>query len=152
MRRSSNRGKRTFSMIKCSSAFNIRCALVAFFLITLPVVYSQVWAHGWKAPKPASKMENPLPSTPEVLKSGETLYQDFCSSCHGMNARGGSSEELGLSMAPPDLVKRLKEHSPGDFYWKINHGRGDMPGFKDDLEPDEVWGIIRYIEGLIPEQ
>lgn len=132
-----------------SIKFKIGIILILGFIIAFPWTVYQVIAHGWKAPESAAKTENPIPKSVEVLAAGKTLYEDFCTGCHGLSARGGSSESLGLEMNPPDLIKRLSGHSQGDFFWKIQNGKGDMPGFKNDLEPDEIWQIIHYIKNII---
>lgn len=49
-------------------------------------------------------------------------------------------------METPNLKQRLKTHSDGDFFWKINEGRGQMPSFKDELSDEEKWYIINYIK------
>ena len=36
-------------------------------------------------------------------------------------------------------------HPDGDFFWKIQEGRGDMPSFNDDLSEEQIWEIINYI-------
>ena len=50
---------------------------------------------------------------------GQPLFMDNCSSCHGVDAKGIEAKEIGLSKAPPNLLKRLKTHSDGDFFGRL---------------------------------
>lgn len=125
-------------------------------VISVPIVVflflmiqnSGVFAHGWKAPEKEAKIKNPVSFSEESVTRGQESYLDLCSNCHGETARGGNPDKFKGKMAPPDLVKRLKGHSDGDFFWKIQTGKGDMPSFKEDVEPEEIWDIINYIKGI----
>ena len=55
------------------------------------------------------------------------------------------AEEVELDIDAPNLKQRLKTHTDGDFFWKIDEGRGDMPSFKDELSNEQKWHIINYI-------
>ena len=79
---------------------------------------------------------------------GEEIYIDNCSSCHGDNALGLEKKDTGLLMSTPNLIKRLINHTEGDFFWKIQNGKGQMPLFKDDLSENQIWNVINYIKGL----
>ena len=46
------------------------------------------------------------------------------------------------------LVKRLINHTEGDFFWKIQNGKGKMPSFKEDLLEKQIWNIVNFIKGL----
>jgi mono/diheme cytochrome c family protein len=49
---------------------------------------------------------------------------------------------------PANLVMRLRNHSEGDFFWKISNGRGLMPGFEDQLRETQIWDVINFIKSL----
>lgn len=119
--------------------FNIVCvaAMVFFSQITAT-------AHEWMAPRGMAKIQNPLPVKPEIISHGKRLYLQLCSYCHGENLAGLSGEITGLTKPTPNLKARLKTHSDGDFFWKIQHGKGDMPSFKDELEDEEIWSILQF--------
>ena len=115
----------------------------ALFLIGLAKI--QVMAHSWMAPKEAAEIKNPIVLDVESARKGKEAYLDFCAACHGDNLEGLKAEEAGLDIDTPNLKQRLKTHTDGDFFWKINEGRGEMPSFKDELSDDEKWQIIYYI-------
>lgn len=115
----------------------------AAFLIGTATI--QVMAHNWMAPKEAAEMKNPIVLDAESARKGKEAYLDNCAACHAENLEGLKAEEAGLDIDTPNLKQRLKTHTDGDFFWKINEGRGEMPSFKDDLSDDEKWQIIYYI-------
>ncbi len=103
-------------------------------------------AHEWMAPEEAAGIDNPVTADQASITKGKALFMNNCASCHGPDARGMSAEEAGLSKAPSNLVKRLANHNDGDFFWKIENGRGDMPSFEGVLEEKEIWDIINFIK------
>ncbi len=119
--------------------------------LTATVLFSEVkaTAHEWMAPREMAEIENPLPATPEIIKQGKGIYQQECSYCHGENLAGLSGEITGLTKPTPNLKERLKTHSDGDFFWKIQNGKGDMPSFKDDLNDEEIWSILQFTRSEI---
>jgi len=121
----------------------IICVLIYFLLLN-----NGAFAHGWKSPEKDAKVKNPNEYSKTSISRGQESYLDLCSNCHGDDTRGGDSEKWKGKMTPPDLVQRLKNHSDGDFFWKIQKGRGDMPSFKEDIEPDEIWDMINFIKSL----
>ena len=130
-----------------------RLMKVIFSIICLAaiVIFSEltVTAHEWMAPKEFADIQNPLPVEPETISHGKGLYQQLCSDCHGENLAGLSAEITGLTKPTPNLKARLKTHSDGDFFWKIENGKGDMPSFKDELNDEEIWSILQFIRSEI---
>jgi mono/diheme cytochrome c family protein len=116
---------------------------------TIACISSLAIAHGWKAPKNAAQVQNPIKINDESISKGKELYDQSCSYCHGDNAQGGAGLNLDMKMTPPNLKDRLKGHSEGDFFWKIKKGKGDMPPFKEDFEDEEIWQTIAYIKSLM---
>ena len=102
-------------------------------------------AHEWMAPEDEGKRPNPVVSDTNSIERGKTIYLDNCAACHAENITGMKAEDTGLQMDSPDLKKRLLTHTDGDFFWKIQNGRGDMPAFKEDLTEEQIWDVINYI-------
>lgn len=124
----------------------MRCKWFGFMLLSAAfcsrLVIPEVMAHGWMAPQEAAEMKTPIALEAESVRKGREIYLDKCAACHGDNAEGLEVGETGLEMETPNLKQRLKTHSDGDFFWKINEGRGQMPSFKDELSDEEKWYII----------
>lgn len=124
--------------------FKTFCAIFIFLSCNILAV-----AHEWMAPDDAAEIPNPLTESPEIISYGKDLYQRLCSHCHGSNMTGLPTQHTGLTQHAPNLKARLKTHSDGDFFWKIQRGRGEMPAFRDELEAKEVWSILKYIRSEI---
>lgn len=137
--------------VNCTSSKNDKIMNLLHLFTFLLILFLQkpCFAHNWMAPEDAAKRKNPLPITNESVTKGQSLFTEFCASCHGINASGISSTETGLSVDTPNLPNRLKTHTDGDFHWKILNGKGDMPSFKEELSEKETWDIVNYIRSLI---
>jgi len=92
------------------------------------------------------------------LTSGEAIYQAGCAGCHG--ARGdGAPETSTVFERPstfPDFTDCAGTTPELDVDWKATitqggHGRGFspiMPSFSDELTPEQVDLVIRYLRGF----
>ena len=92
------------------------------------------------------------PSAPtiprEVEAAGDTLYQNFCSVCHGPtgNADGTVSRQIG---APSLLTARARAYSDGYIYSIIRYGRSVMPRYGDKVyAPADRWAIVNHVRKL----
>jgi mono/diheme cytochrome c family protein len=129
-----------------------------FFLLKLAVCLSamvlfgpaSVLAHGWKAPAKPAERENPVAANAASIEKGKTLFLDQCAGCHGRNATGNGPMASALNPAPSDLVEVSGHHPDGDFFWKIENGRGSMPGFGGRLTDEQIWHLVNYIQSLKP--
>ena len=68
---------------------------------------------------------------------GQTLYQNRCSMCHGVD-RAGSPPSF------PSLVDIGQRLSSGQISNTVHDGKGRMPAFPD-LKQDEVTALVRYL-------
>lgn len=121
------------------------------------------WSGEWTTGKTttANALRNPLatarslrpgPSVPIIPRNidaaGDTLYQNFCSVCHGPtgNADGTISGQIG---APSLLTARARAYSDGYIYSIIRYGRGVMPRYGDKVyAPIERWAIVNHVRKL----
>jgi mono/diheme cytochrome c family protein len=89
------------------------------------------------------------PTIPRELEAaGDTLYQNFCSVCHGPtgNADGTVSRQIG---APSLLTARARAYSDGYIYSIIRYGRGVMPRYGDKVyAPADRWAIVNHVRKL----
>ena len=84
----------------------------------------------------------------EVEAAGDTLYQNFCTVCHGAagDAKGPVSGRIG---APSLLTGRARGYSDGYLYSIIRYGRGVMPRYGDKVyQPAERWAIVSHVRKL----
>jgi mono/diheme cytochrome c family protein len=93
----------------------------------------------------AEGAKNPFEGNAEVVPEGRSLFNQYCSHCHGPNAVQGER--------PRDL-RRLKlrygDEAPQVFHETVNQGRMDkgMPVWKGVLSDDVQWRIFTFLESI----
>jgi len=102
-------------------------------------------AHSWMAPSHEAVQGDPRPANQQSIESGQSLFAAFCAQCHGADGQGLPASLTLLGSDTPNLPKRLKNHSEGDFHWKIRTGKGQMPAFEEELSANEIWDIVHFI-------
>ena len=119
------------------------------------------WSAEWVSGRTttANALKNPLARAPapgssvpliprEAEAAGDTLYQNFCTVCHGTtgNADGPVSRQMG---APSLLTPRARAYTDGYIYGIIRYGRGVMPRYGDKVVvPAERWSIVSHVRKL----
>ena len=99
--------------------------------------------------------QNPKQDTPDVVKTGMEHFQHHCQVCHGLDGHG-TGVPFAAKMSPPVLdlgEKDVQQYKDGQLKWIIENGIrfSGMPGWKGELEDDEMWSIVRFIRHL-PEK
>jgi mono/diheme cytochrome c family protein len=89
-------------------------------------------------------VKNPLDSTEAVLKEGEALYARFCYHCHGANGKGDGPVGKIYKGVPAYSVKR----SDGYIFHIITHGRGRMLPHGSQIDIEDRWKIVEYVQKL----
>jgi mono/diheme cytochrome c family protein len=75
---------------------------------------------------------------PSYVPTGQVMFKQFCSACHGADAKGNGPASSTLKTRPPDLTTLAKRHEgkfPYDYVSTIlrfgpgpsAHGSSDMP-------------------------
>jgi len=88
---------------------------------------------------------NPFEGKQEIVPEGNSLFNQFCSHCHGPNAEQGER--------PRDL-RRLRIRYGDDaiavFYKTINNGRMEkgMPVWKGILTDETLWKIYTFLSSI----
>ena len=101
----------------------------------------------WPVPDKNSKMPNPVKADDASLKTGKEVWSKHCASCHGKTGKGDGSKSKGLKTPAGDFTSpTVQSQTDGAFFYKINEGREDMPGFKKKIpDADEIWSTIHYM-------
>ena len=91
---------------------------------------------------------NPLSKAIESINTGEELYKNICSNCHGNKAEG---KDNGFFLSP-----NLKVFSKGydEFLDILKYGYGRMPawGGKGKLSKDQLNQLAAYLEYISSEE
>ncbi len=100
---------------------------------------------------------NPFKATIGNVVEGARLYDLRCAICHGMMGVGDGEGGAKLDVPPADLGRSLGEPLYRDdfFYWSVSEGGTqfgtDMPTFKSDLKPGEIWKILTFMRAAFAE-
>ena len=88
-------------------------------------------------------VENPFAGRADLVEEGRSLFNQYCSHCHGPNAVQGER--------PRDLRRlyiRYGENASTVFYETVSTGRMDMgmPVWKGILTDDVLWRMFTYLQ------
>ncbi len=100
-------------------------------------------------------------SPARALTSGEALYHAGCAGCHGPTGAGAPDTTTMFDRPStfPDFTDCSGTTPELDVDWKATitqggHGRGFspiMPSFSEELTPDQVDAVIKYVRGFCRE-
>jgi mono/diheme cytochrome c family protein len=116
--------------------------LMAWCGVALATVLGLSVTSGTRAEE-AGRITNPFAGRSDVVEEGRSLFNQYCSHCHGPNAFQGER--------PGDL-RRLKirygKEATRVFYDTVSSGRLDkgMPVLKGVLSEEVLWRIFTYLE------
>jgi mono/diheme cytochrome c family protein len=97
---------------------------------------------------------NPVTPTNETIIRGKTLYNTFCTGCHGEKGAGdGRLFTSGLYPLKPRLLTgsvadNLKD---GEIFHTITLGLGSMGAHGSQIRTEDRWILVRYIRTLQKE-
>jgi cbb3-type cytochrome c oxidase subunit III len=99
----------------------------------------------------AAKMKNPVGATAESIAAGKALFTRNCAPCHGINATGGSGNDI--SPPSPDLTDAEWQHggTDGEIFTNIKDGIPpdlNMGPFGDRLKDPDIWNVLNYVRSL----
>lgn len=94
-------------------------------------------------------MVNPVPRTAATMEEGKVLYNRFCGACHGDKGTGNGTVSKHDAINPTAYnAGALAEYTPGELYYVIMHGKGVMGSYASQLEAEDRWKVIHYVESL----
>jgi mono/diheme cytochrome c family protein len=95
----------------------------------------------------------PFPITAEILQRGRARYDIFCSPCHSRTGYGdGMIVRRGFTRPASFHMERLREAPPGYIFAVITNGFAAMPGYMQQIGPEDRWAIVGYIRALQASQ
>lgn len=96
----------------------------------------------------ALRLTNPVPATEESLERGATVYDQYCSHCHGELGRGRVVVGASFDPAPRDLVEAAASMTDGELFGVLTFGRGASPPLGPHLTVEDRWRAIRHVRTL----
>ncbi|MDE2821890.1 MAG: copper resistance protein CopC [Chloroflexota bacterium] len=98
----------------------------------------------------SSADRNPFAPNPESLATGDRVYTEACTSCHGVQGRGDGPASAGLDPPPANLIVHVPLHPDRILFEFISEGISGtaMVGLADRYTDEEIWHVINYIKTL----
>lgn len=99
----------------------------------------------------SASVMNPIEKTEKVLAHGKELYETYCMICHGKKGDGNGSLPVSevYPVQPPSYIDGPKvDLAEGTIFHVITHGKGMMGSHAGQLNWDERWKIVHYIQSL----
>jgi len=93
-------------------------------------------------------LKNPLDSTAAVLDQGKVLFSRFCQPCHGESGLGDGPVGVVLAGVPAYNSPLVKDKPEGHIFHVITMGKGRMGSYASQLNMNERWEIVRYVQTL----
>jgi|SRR5581483_8708302 len=82
----------------------------------------------------------------KVDKQAKATFESSCAGCHGVD---GAGTALGKSLQAADLRSAAVQKIPsGELVAAVTNGKGNMPPFKDKLNPEQIKAVIGYVRTL----
>lgn len=98
------------------------------------------------------ELSNPVPKSEAVLAEGKYLYTQYCIHCHGEKGNGLGKVSAGgggkFAGVPSYLDGALADLPDGKMFHSITYGKNLMGSHASQVQPDERWKIIHYINKL----
>lgn len=91
---------------------------------------------------------NPIPLTDATLAEGETLYNRYCQHCHGASGAGDGKVGEVYAGVPNYASDAYKNLSPGRIFFAITFGKNRMWPHGAQVNPEERWKIVHYVQKL----
>jgi mono/diheme cytochrome c family protein len=90
-----------------------------------------------------------VPSSPNSIQRGKTLFGYNCAMCHGITGVGNGAVGAFFTPKPFDLTSSTVQGLQSDeLFVVISQGFGEMPPFAENLSPEERWDMINYVRTL----
>lgn len=117
------------------------------------IAYLQRLNRDVKATKPEPVASSEIPRVAwdfANYKAGKSVYDIYCTGCHGISGNGGGSVGHLLAPEPRDFTDGawMSKQTENYLFAVITEGKPNtaMPGFKDILTPAERAMVLRYLE------
>lgn len=100
----------------------------------------------WVVPANFKSMTNPVAKGDASNKTGKTIYDKNCASCHGKAGLGDGVKARALKDSPGDFsIAAYQDQTDGDHFYKTKTGRGEMPKYEGKLSDDDIWNMVNYM-------
>lgn len=103
----------------------------------------------WQAPDWADTLKNTNRVAVGESETGETLYNTYCMSCHGVLGEGDGALGGEFDVKPANFhLPSVQNQKDGALFWKISEGKDAMPAYKTSLTDEQRWQLVAYLRTL----
>jgi len=104
----------------------------------------------WPVPAAAKAQKNPVATSPESIKAGKDLWNQYCKSCHGAKGLGDGTKAAQLKTEPGDFsLATFQAQTDGEMFYRLTEGRDDMPATKKKVpDAEDRWNLVNFIRTL----
>lgn len=96
-----------------------------------------------------ASLTSPLDSTQVDYAKGKELYDIYCGICHGNKGNGkGKLVEREKILGVPSYDDAGRAITAGSIYHVIYYGKNTMGSYANQLNEDERWQVVAYVEKL----
>ena len=93
-------------------------------------------------------LKNPIPLNEQSVSEGKVLYERYCQHCHGPNG-AGDGKVAGIYKGVPNYASdAYKTMNEGHIFHVITNGKGRMWPHGSQVNPEERWKIVHYVQKL----
>jgi len=104
----------------------------------------------------AKKMANPVAADNASVAKGRSLYEIYCTPCHGKSGTGDGLVGEKLVLKPWDLTPtnqmhpwNSKDYPDGYIFGYMSLGGAVMPSYANDLSATERWHVVNYVRKVL---
>jgi mono/diheme cytochrome c family protein len=98
-----------------------------------------------EAVRAGRELQDPFLATTRTLDEGKSLYQTYCSVCHGAEGKGDGPISGKIPPPPSYKSERVLAFPPGRIFHVLTMGSGKMPSYAGQLSADERWKVVTYV-------
>jgi mono/diheme cytochrome c family protein len=99
-----------------------------------------------------AELMSPLDSLSVDLERGKELYDIYCGICHGNNGKGqGKLVKREKILGVPSYDDAGRAITTGSIYHVIYYGKNTMGSYANQLNEEERWQVVAYVEKLKAE-
>ncbi|WP_345032868.1 cytochrome c [Ravibacter arvi] len=93
-------------------------------------------------------LKNPIPKTDAVVAEGQVLFERYCMHCHGASGAGDGKVGKAYKGVPNYTSDAMKSLSEGHIFHVITYGKARMWPHGSQVNPEERWKIVHYVQKL----
>ena len=95
------------------------------------------------------ELVNPLEANEKNLAEGKTIYNSYCTHCHGAEGKGDGLVIQNNGPKPPAYNSdQLKDLSVGKMYHTIMYGKNMMGSHASQITATQRWKVVQYVQTL----